>query len=83
VLDGEKLGMEASWCEASWCEVPCCEVRWCEVSWPRAGPNAAAAQNSAAKAPAAMRVLLLLIDGSAGMDGLLYFPKNIFVAREP
>src|SRR3984893_7435901 len=60
VLDGEKLGMEAS----------CRE----EGPWPCAAPNAAQAQNRLAKIVlAAIRFLLLLTDGSADMDGLPIF----------
>jgi len=56
VLDGEKLGVEASCREKG--------------PWPFAGPNAAQAQNRLAKiVRAAMRFLLLLTDGSAGMVG--------------
>ena len=54
VLDGEKLGMEAS-----------CRDK---EPWPCAGPNAAQAQNRLARIVlAAMRFLLLLTDGSADM----------------
>jgi hypothetical protein len=59
VLDGEKLGMEAS-----------CR----EAPWPCAGPNAAPAQNRPAKIVfAAVRFLAQLIGGNANMDGLLIF----------
>ena len=71
VLDGEKLGVEASCREKG--------------PWPCAGPNAAQAQNRLAKmVRAAMRFLLLLTDGSAGMVGRSpHFAGNIFVAGEP
>lgn len=73
VLDGEKLGMEAS----------CREER----PWPCAGPNAAQAQNRLAKiALAAMPFLLLLTDGSADksspcQNALLLAADDIRVAR--
>jgi hypothetical protein len=53
--------------------------------WPCAGANAAQAQNRLAKIVlAAMRFLLLLIDGSADMVGQSpHFAGNIFVAGEP
>jgi hypothetical protein len=70
VLDGEKLGMEAS----------CRE----EGLWPCAGPNAPQAQNRLARTVlAAMRFRLLLTDDGADMDGLPIFLKKIFVAGTP
>jgi hypothetical protein len=70
VLDGEKLGIEAS----------CGE----EGLWPCAGPNTAQAQNRFARIVlAAMRFLLLLTDAGADMDGLPIFLKKIFVAGAP
>lgn len=63
VLDGEKLGMEAS----------CREERL----WPCAGPNAAQAQNRLARIVlAAMGFLLLLTNDGADIDGLPIFLKK-------
>jgi hypothetical protein len=63
VLDGEKLGMEAS----------CRE----EGLWPCAGPNGAQAQNRLARIVlAVVRFLLLLTDDGADMDGLPIFLKK-------
>src|SRR5262249_52765502 len=70
VLDGEKLGMEAS----------CRE----EELWACADPNAAQAQNRLGRIVlAATRFLLLLTDDGADMDGLSPSPEKIFVAGAP
>jgi hypothetical protein len=59
VLDGEKLGMEAS-----------CR----EAPWPCADPNTAPAQNRPAKIVlVAVGFRTLLIGGNEDMDGLLIF----------